>query len=522
MDQKRSSNKPDETNAPLVPGRNFALEDLGNVLVLGLGVSGKATARYLAELVGDRVRSLTVLGGESSDPVRDWAASFIASCDTGDVTVVFDEQDAIKVVPEGACGFDLCVASPGISAFSEIYESAKESSKEVISEIELAWRESASNAKWAAITGTNGKTTTTALLEHVLQEAGLCAQAVGNIGDASITQVEQDLERAKADDSFTPVYVVETSSYQLASISKFAPNVAVILGITPDHIKWHKTHEHYAASKFKLLENLKDAEDAVAVLDATNDEVRAKVREIKAMGQDARGYAYVPLGTKAGIGADMRQACASDNAAFVDDEGRLTVALDGCEHKLCKTSDLRILGSHNQLNALAASSAAIALGVGAEDVASALKTFSPLEHRIEPSGEFDGVSYYNDSKATNVDATLVALETFLPDKPIIMLGGDDKGTDLAPLVESCRKNAKACICYGQAGPRFYEALSPLEGDGVQVVLEKAFKDAFEEASSIAVPGDIVLLSPACASFDEFSCFEERGERFKEYVQALGR
>lgn len=522
MDQKRSNDKPTDLDAPLIAGRNFAPEDLGDVLVLGLGVSGKAAAEYLSGLVGDRVRSLTILGGDSNGPVKGWAASFMASYGAANVTIIFDEQDASKALPDGVEGFDLCIASPGISAFAEIYESAKDISAEVISEIEFAWRESASASRWAAITGTNGKTTTTALLEHLLQEAGLPAQAVGNIGDASITQVAKDLERAKIDDAFVPVYVVETSSYQLASVSRFAPNVAVVLGITPDHIKWHRTHEHYAASKFKLLDNLKDADDAVAVLDAINDEVRAKVRQIKAIDAATRGFAYVPLGTKAGIKGDMRAACGAENATFVDEEGHLTVALYGHVNRLCKARELRILGSHNQINALAAASAAIALGVDADEVAGALKSFSPLEHRIEPSGEFNGVSFYNDSKATNVDATLVALETFLPDKPIILLGGDDKGTDLAPLVESCRKNAKTCICYGEAGPRFYEALAPLQGDGVDVVLEGTFKGAFDKAASIAEEGDIVLLSPACASFDEFSCFEERGERFKEYVKALGR
>lgn len=499
----------------MIPGRKHARKDLGNVLVLGLGVSGKATVEYLAPMVGGRVKSLTVLGGKSGDEILSWSDSISAKFDGAAISFHFDEEDASKVLPEGVERFDVCIASPGISAFSDFYQSAKESSDAVIGEVELAWCESPADSKWVAVTGTNGKTTTTSLIEHLLRESGFEAKAVGNIGDACIAEVARDVEAGIARH-----YVVETSSYQLASVNEFAPNVAVILGITPDHIKWHRTHEHYAASKMRLLDNLRKAPMSVAVLDATNDEVRAKVRELRAMYDDERGFAYVPVGTSSGVQGDMRVACGAENAAFVDGDGSLKVALRGQESDLGPASDLSILGEHNQINALAAASAALACGADAQSVAKALVTFAPLEHRIEPSGEHAGVRYYNDSKATNVDATLQALKAFLPKKPIVMLGGDDKGTDLADLVESCRKNAKALVCYGEAGERFYAALSPLSGDGVEVALKPTFADAFDWASGIAAEGDIVLLSPACASFDEFSCFEERGMRFKELVANL--
>lgn len=369
--------------------------------------------------------------------------------------------------------------------------------------------------KLVGVTGTNGKTTTTSLVEHVLRASGFDAKAVGNIGDACITEVARDLARGTSRH-----YVVETSSYQLASVNEFAPNVAVILGITPDHIKWHRTHQHYAESKMRLLKNLASVPGAVAVLDATNDEVRAKVRELKAEGPNGRGFGYVPIGTAAGVEGDMRKACGSQAAAFLDDGGCLTVAMDGFVHVLGPASGLSILGAHNVVNALAAGAACLACGASDGDVAQALATFAPLEHRIEPCGVHGGVAYYNDSKATNVDATLQALKAFLPKKPIVMLGGDDKGTDLAELVASCRENAKALVCYGEAGPRFHEALAPLAAEGVDVAIEPGFLQAFEWASALAADGDVVLLSPACASFDEFSCFEERGERFKELVGKL--
>lgn len=498
----------------MIPGRKHARESLGNVLVLGLGVSGRAVVEYLAPMVGGRVESLTVLGGGATDEALAWARGLEERRAGSGVRFEFGLEDAEKAIPEGAERFDVCIASPGISAFSDFYLSAKAASNAVIGEVELAWCESPADSVWVAVTGTNGKTTTTSLIEHVLNASGFDAKAVGNIGDACITEVARDLEAG-----IPRHYVVETSSYQLASVNEFAPNVAVLLGITPDHIKWHRTHQHYAASKMRLLRNLPSVPGSVAVLDATNDEVRAKVRELKAEGRQARGFDYVPIGTSVGIEGDMRKACGADNAAFLSD-GELTVALGGAEHSLGPASGLSILGEHNVVNALAAAAACLACGAKADSVASSLAAFAPLEHRIEPCGVRGGASYYNDSKATNVDATLQALKAFLPKKPIVMLGGDDKGTDLAELVASCRENAKALVCYGEAGQRFYDALAPLAREGVEVAIVPGFQQAFEWASSHAGDGDVVLLSPACASFDEFSCFEERGERFKELVGKL--
>lgn len=484
------------------------------MLVLGLGVSGRAVVEYLAPMLGSRAKSLTVMGGKPSDGSLKWAASVEERFHGEPLSIAFDVEDASAVLPDGVGRFDVCIASPGISAFSDFYQSAQAASDAVIGEVELAWCESPADSVWVAITGTNGKTTTTSLIEHLLRGAGFDAKAVGNIGDACITEVARDVDAGTIRH-----YVVETSSYQLASVHEFAPNVAVLLGITPDHIKWHKTHEHYAASKMRLLDNLSKVEGGTAVLDATNDEVRAKVRELRAMDDAERGFAYVPIGTAAGVQGDMRQACGAQNAAFLHD-GQLEVALDGQQYDLGTANNLNILGEHNVINALAAASAALACHAEAAAVTESLTTFAPLEHRIEPCGTKRGVRYYNDSKATNVDATLQALKAFLPKKPIIMLGGDDKGTDLAELVESCRANAQAIVCYGEAGQRFFDALSPLGADGIDVQLKGTFREAFDWASALATDGDIVLLSPACASFDEFSCFEERGMRFKELVANL--
>ena len=307
--------------------------------------------------------------------------------------------------------------------------------------------------------------------------------------------------------------MAEVSSYQLASTSRFAPQVAIVLNITPDHLSWHRSHEAYAAAKWKVLDNLKAVPGAVAVLDATNDEVRAKVRALKAMTADERGFSYVPMGAKAGLHLDMRSVCGSENAAFVDD-GRLVVALCGQEHQLISAADLQIKGEHNAANALAAAAAALALGAEPQKVAGGLRTFAPLEHRIEPCGEVAGIACYNDSKATNVDAVLKALVAFGRVKPIILLGGCDKGTNLEPLVEACEVSAKAVVIFGESRPRFNEAFAQAR---VPVLKAEGLESALDTALAAAEQGDVVLLSPACASFDEFSCYEERGDAFKRMV-----
>lgn len=480
-------------------GRKRARTQLGRVLVLGLGVSGKACVSYLLDLLNTRVESLTVMAGPSNDAALSWAADAKAR----GAQVLFDTE----IMPGS---FDLCIASPGISEFGSFYQAAARASAEIISEVEFAWRESAADSRWVAITGTNGKTTTTAMIEHVLKGAGLKAAAVGNIGDTCITAVAS---------SEVDVFVAEVSSYQLASTRDFAPNVALVLNITPDHLSWHRSHEAYAAAKWKVLANLANTPGSVAVLDATDDEVRAKVRDLRQIPEADRGFAYVPVGTRNGLDHDMRLACGSANAAFVNAEGVLCVALsEGAtqagEHLLCSAADLLVKGAHNVANALAAASAALALGVDPTAVAEGLTTFGALEHRIEPCGEVAGVACYNDSKATNVDAVLKAVAAFDPAKPIILLGGRDKGTDLEPLVAACRAHAQAVVCFGEARGRFESAFA---GSGLEVKGASGMEAALDAALSIAHTGDVILLSPACASFDEFSCFEERGTRFKELV-----
>lgn len=468
---------------------------LGKVLILGLGKSGQAASEYCANLLGSRVTSLTVAAGKCSDESQ----AFAQNLTKAGVRVAFDTFDFAE-------SYDLCIASPGISEFSDFYQHAKAHAHEVISEVEFAWRESDINAKWIAISGTNGKTTTTALTAHLLQTCGLKAHAVGNIGDTCLEAV------ALGD---TEYYVAEVSSYQLASTSRFAPDVAVLLNITPDHIKWHKSFESYCQAKKKIFAHCTSRQ--TVVLDATNDIVREYVRDFRARSTQDTPL-VIPLGTADGIYSSMVERCGHDNAAYCDG-GWLTVVQKGTTHRFVQADSLQIKGEHNIINALAATVAAFALGADKSSLACGLTSFAPLEHRIEPCGIIEGVRCYNDSKATNVDATLKALAAFGEERPCVLLGGDDKGTDLSELVDQAEKHCKSVVCFGAAGPRFYEAFRHAK---LPVYRAQTLESAFDEALAHTESGDIVILSPACASFDEFSCFEERGEVFKALVASRSK
>lgn len=475
----------------MLANKKYAPEDLGDVLILGLGASGKAAVTYLAPLLGGRVKSLSVAAGVYSEANQ----AFIAPFEEQGVKVAFDHFEI-----QG--DYDLCIASPGISMFEPFYQSAAASCKEVISEVEFAWRESDADSSWIAITGTNGKTTTTALAAHLACACGMKAAAVGNIGDTCLTAVASGQ---------VELYVAEVSSYQLASTSKFAPQVAVLTNITPDHLHWHKSHEAYSEAKQKVFANLPSVSESLAILDATDEEARALAR---AMRQNPdRGYEYLAVGTKAGLASDMRETCGATNSAFVDN-GVLTVCFGDTRISLVTTAELQIKGAHNVSNALVASAAVLKMGADPSVVRQALKDFAPLEHRIEPAGSVNGIACYNDSKATNVDATLVALSAFEPQKPVVLLGGQDKGTDLEPLVTKCNQYARAVVCYGEAKARFLEAFSAAS---IPVLEAAGMADALEVALATATGDDVILLSPACASFDEFRSFEHRGDVFKRLV-----
>ena len=458
---------------------------LGNVLVLGLGKTGEALCRHLAAHLGTGVDSATLYGGAAQE-----ACELTRELEGLGVRCVLGTEEV-----EGS--YDLCVASPGIPEASAFAISARDHARELISEPELAFRESPE--RWVAITGTNGKTTTTRLTAHILEAGGMRAECVGNIGTSIIGEVD-----TRPEDLW---FVAELSSFQLAGATALRPCAASILNLTPDHVEWHGTLEAYAAAKERLFANM--AEDDLAVVSVDDAYCLAMAERL-----EARGARVCRL--------SVAQEPDSPDAAFLRD-GMLIVRRGGVELPLVNMAELPIVGVHNAQNALAASAMALEVGVGEEAIRSALLTFAPLEHRIEPAGEVEGVRFVNDSKATNTDSVEKALLAFRAGTIVLLLGGHDKGTELSSLANAVASRARVAVCYGEAGERIAKALeaaSCAQGATLTVVRAPRMRDAFEQAVKAAKPGDTVLLSPACSSFDEFNNMGERGRLFKSLVAEL--
>lgn len=453
-----------------------------SLLVLGQGTTGLEVVSWALDHLGERVGSVTVYGGAKSE-----ATDRTRELEAAGARFVYGTEDV-------AGSFDVCVASPGVSEFSEFFRNASAASGEIMGEPEFAWR--LSPERWCAITGTNGKTTVTTLANELLRASGLSSVAVGNIGNATIHEVDRRSEGEW--------FVAELSSYQIATCKELTPRVAVLLNITPDHLSWHRTHENYALAKISLFQNM--GPDDLAIVNVDDEGIRAFFQRV-----------YVPGRRVLKLGLSD---AGGDDAAFVRD-GYLTVRLAGVECALVHTSELKIAGSHNIINALAASSAALACGASPEGVRAGLVAFSPLPHRVEPVGEVSGVRYVNDSKATNTDAVEKALTAFPDERVVLLLGGADKGTDLGSFMETVAREASAVVCFGAARERFRDALSQAPGaSDIDIAEADDLRDAVLVATSLAQRGDVVLLSPACASFDEFSGFEERGNAFRSIVDEL--
>lgn len=446
---------------------------MSSMLVLGLGKSGVATARRLLEQGDDFV----IYAGPSTEANINAAREF----ERHGVSVLFDTE-AI----EGS--FETCIASPGIAQTGCFYQCAQQHSKQVISEPEFAWK--LSPQSWIAVTGTNGKTTTTSLVTHLLNSYDKLASACGNIGDTCIDAV---INRRPDE-----ILVAELSSYQLASTIEFAPQVAILLNITPDHLSWHGGYDSYAKAKFNIFKNMKC--DSTAIISQTVLNEYPELLEVI----NTQSIQLISVGVQK-----------ETNCAYLNSENVLMYIDDaGNQIELAHADELQIKGSHNVENALCASAAALAYGCDVSMLHKGLLSFCPLEHRLEPSGNIKGIEYFNDSKATNVDATLKALTSFPNNKIVLLLGGSDKGTNLDELVAACNKTCAAIIAYGEAGQRFYDAFTQSQ---VASYLAGSMYEAFDKAMEIAKNNQVVVLSPACASFDEFNSFEHRGEVFKQLV-----
>ena len=360
------------------------MKRLGDVCVLGLGDSGEAAARYCAGLLGSECDSVTVVETSDSQRVAERAERL--------------RSIGVRVLlgTEAVSGcFDLCIASPGVPPHSALMNSARSGCTEVISEIEFAFRRS--ECAWVAVTGTNGKTTTTSLITHLLNEGGVSARAVGNIGVPAITAVAEGCPGE--------VLVAEVSSFQLALTSEFHPRVAVLLNITPDHLDWHGSMEAYAADKAKVFANLGAEDRAIVDVDDPGSRPWADVLE-------ARGIPVARV---------SRSVCHATGGSAAS--GRLAIRMDGTVSELCLPEELRVRGPHNVSNALASALTAHAMGVGATDITRGLRSFEPIEHRLEPAGSACGLEWFNDSKATNPDAVFKAVEAF-EEKPFVLLLGE--------------------------------------------------------------------------------------------------
>jgi UDP-N-acetylmuramoylalanine--D-glutamate ligase len=380
-------------------------------------------------------------------------------------------------------GQDLVIPSPGVPADSAILKAARAHNIPVWSEIELADR--FLNGRLVGITGSNGKTTTTSLIEHILKNSGFSTLLAGNIGTPLVDVVEQTTDQT--------ITVAELSSFQLELIETFRSNIGVYLNLTPDHLDRHGSLEAYAAAKARIFEKQTAADFAILNAD------------------DPASTPYAP--TKPKVFWFSRKQRVAQGAFLRGEE--ILFRHDGEEEVILKQSEIPLPGAHNLENVLAAVVATRLAGAQSKDIAKAIRSFAGVEHRLEFVAEHNGVRYYNDSKATNVDATLKALDAF-PGHILIILGGKDKGSDYTVLQQPLREKAILALLIGAAAQKIE---SQIVGS---VAIERAgtLQRAVEVASRTAHRGDIVLLAPACASFDQFENYEHRGRVFKQLVQQL--
>jgi UDP-N-acetylmuramoylalanine--D-glutamate ligase len=440
------------------------------VLVVGLGKSGVASALFLQS----RGARVTVSDAKPQDQLGN------------DIPFLLDHGIAVETGGHGERTFrgqDLIVVSPGVPVDSAPLVQARALGEPVIGEIELASLFLPRNI--IAITGSNGKTTTTSLAGEIIAAGGFPALVGGNIGTPAISLVEQ----AKPD----TVVVLEVSSFQLETIQKFRPKIAVLLNVTPDHLDRHRTFAAYTDAKARIFEN-QDAED-FAVLnadDATCVELASRTRS---------QVFWFSVKKEVQLGAYVRDG----RLLFRDAKGQREIML---------AAEIPLKGVHNVENTLAAICAGALTGCEPERIRQAVQNFKAVEHRLEYVATIRGVEYYNDSKATNVDATIKALESF-PANIHLILGGKDKDSDYSLLNDLLKQRVKRVYTIGSAADKIESQIKAAEIDHAGT-LETALK----HAAGIAEPGDVVLLAPACASFDQFENYEHRGRVFKEVVATL--
>lgn len=384
---------------------------------------------------------------------------------------------------------DEVIKSPGIPDDAPMVASLRRKGVPVISEIEFAGRYT--DARMICITGSNGKTTTTSLIYHILKKAGFNVGLAGNIGHSLALQV--------AENNYD-WYVIELSSFQLDGMFDFRAHIAVLLNITPDHLdRYDYKMQNYINAKFRILQNQTPCD---AFIFWEDDPVI--LRQLEQVRTEARMYPF----------AEHRE---DGSAAWVDEDGELV--LDTEEQKLrMPRRELALRGLHNLFNSMAAGLSACLMDVKKEDIRRALSDFEGVEHRLEPAGTVDGVRWINDSKATNVNSCWYALESMPAGKQtVLILGGKDKGNDYSEILPLVREKVKGIVAMGKDNAKIVDFF----GSEVPVLRDThSLDEAVSAAREIASEGDVVLLSPCCASFDLFTSYEDRGRRFKEAVKKL--
>jgi len=447
--------------------------DLKNkrVLVVGLGKSGVAAALFLHS----RGAKVTVSDTKSEDELR------------GEIPKLLDQGITVETGGHGERTFhaqDLIVVSPGVPVDATQLGQARELGIPVIGEVELASR--FLKGQLVAITGSNGKTTTTALTGEIISMGGWESLVGGNIGTPAIALVEEATE-----DTYV---VLEVSSFQLETIQTFHPKIAVVLNVTPDHLDRHRDFQTYVNAKARIFEN--QIADDFAVLNADDHNcvsLAAKARAPK-----------VWFSRKNEV----------EEGAWVKDN-RVVYREAGSDREIMPVEEITLKGAHNLENVLAAVCVGMLVQSEPHRIRRAVQEFKAVEHRLEYVATVRGVDYYNDSKATNVDATIKALESF-PANVHLILGGKDKGSDYSVLNSLLRQRAKRVYTIGAAAEKIESQIA----GAAEIVRAGTLENAVRRAAAMASSGDVVLLAPACASFDQFENYEQRGRVFKQAVHAL--
>jgi len=444
------------------------------VLVVGAARSGIAAAKFLIDRGA-------VVALYDQKPIENWSKDGLALKESGVGLVPGD-------IPTWLLDqLDLVIVSPGVPASIIPIRYAERAGAEVIGEVELASR--FLKGRIVAITGSNGKTTTTSLIGELLRNGGLEVQVGGNIGRPLISMVEQS-----TDDGWT---VVELSSFQLETIKSFHPSIAVVLNVTPNHMDRYETFNDYAGAKHRIFMN--QTANETAILNADDPTVSSW-----RSGLNARVLSF-SVKSELSDGVFLRG-------------NTLVLRTGNSEQSLVDVREMKLRGAHNAENVAAALAAGIACGVDVSSMRKTVSAFDPVEHRLEFVDEIQKIRFYNDSKATSVDATLKALEAFAldPGKVVLILGGRGKKAPYAPLAELVRSKVRSLILIGEDAETIADEL------GALAPIERAtdMKDAVNRSFTAAEPGDTVLLAPACASFDMFDSFEHRGKVFKSEVSEL--